>query len=155
MLNFDHNIGFWEKRQFFCRKLAKIAENCDHNIGPWSFSYWNIFHTLRKRARLGRALQFRNWVVLRTGLRSTDTLHPGGIRSQDPSGPLTTKIYVKHYLDNVGSAQNNVFQRTFWGRFNSRLCQCTLHNHLDMNVDRTPIAKFLKYISILFTFLLS
>jgi hypothetical protein len=31
---FDHNIGFWEKRQFFCRKLAKIAEKCDHNIDP-------------------------------------------------------------------------------------------------------------------------
>jgi hypothetical protein len=36
MQNFDHNIGFWEKRQFFCRKLAKIAENCDHNIDPWT-----------------------------------------------------------------------------------------------------------------------
>jgi hypothetical protein len=34
MHKFDHNIGFWEKRQFFRRKLAKIAENCDHNIGP-------------------------------------------------------------------------------------------------------------------------
>jgi hypothetical protein len=21
--------------QFFCRKLSKIAENCDQNIGPW------------------------------------------------------------------------------------------------------------------------
>jgi hypothetical protein len=31
---FDHNIGFREKRQFFRQKLAKIAENCDHNIGP-------------------------------------------------------------------------------------------------------------------------
>jgi hypothetical protein len=35
MQNFDHNIGFWEKRQFFRRKLSKIAENCDHNIDPW------------------------------------------------------------------------------------------------------------------------
>jgi hypothetical protein len=26
----DLNIGFWEKRQFVRRKLAKIAENCDH-----------------------------------------------------------------------------------------------------------------------------
>jgi hypothetical protein len=34
MRNFDHNIGFWEKRQFFRRKLSKIAENCDHNIDP-------------------------------------------------------------------------------------------------------------------------
>jgi hypothetical protein len=33
---FDHNIGFWEKRQLFRQKLAKIAENCDHNIDPWS-----------------------------------------------------------------------------------------------------------------------
>jgi hypothetical protein len=32
--NCHHNIGFWEKRQFFRRKLAKIAENCDHNIDP-------------------------------------------------------------------------------------------------------------------------
>jgi hypothetical protein len=30
MQNFNHNIGFWEKRQFFRRKLATIAENCDH-----------------------------------------------------------------------------------------------------------------------------
>jgi hypothetical protein len=35
MQNFDHNIGFREKRQFFRRKLAKIAENCDNNIDPW------------------------------------------------------------------------------------------------------------------------
>jgi hypothetical protein len=34
MQNFDHNIGCWEKRQFFRRKLSKIAENCDHNIDP-------------------------------------------------------------------------------------------------------------------------
>jgi hypothetical protein len=34
MQNFDHNNGFWEKRQFFRRKLSKIAENCDHNIDP-------------------------------------------------------------------------------------------------------------------------
>jgi hypothetical protein len=32
--NCDHNIGLWEKRQFFCRKWVKIAENCDHNIDP-------------------------------------------------------------------------------------------------------------------------
>jgi predicted amidophosphoribosyltransferase len=33
--NCDHNIGFWEKRQFCRRKLSKIAENCDHNIDSW------------------------------------------------------------------------------------------------------------------------
>jgi hypothetical protein len=38
MQNLDHNIGFCEKRQFFRRKLSKIAENCDHNIGPRSLS---------------------------------------------------------------------------------------------------------------------
>jgi hypothetical protein len=36
MQNFDRNIGFWEKRQFFRRKLSKIAENCDRNIDPWN-----------------------------------------------------------------------------------------------------------------------
>jgi hypothetical protein len=41
----DHNIGFKEKRQFFCRKVAKIAENCDHNIDPWSQSYDRELHT--------------------------------------------------------------------------------------------------------------
>jgi hypothetical protein len=34
MQNFGHNIVFWEKRHFFRRKLSKIEENCDHNIGP-------------------------------------------------------------------------------------------------------------------------
>jgi hypothetical protein len=24
----------FEKNAIFCRKLSKIAENCDHNIGP-------------------------------------------------------------------------------------------------------------------------
>jgi hypothetical protein len=37
--NCDHNIGFWEKRHFFRRKLAKIAENGDHNIDPRNQSY--------------------------------------------------------------------------------------------------------------------
>jgi hypothetical protein len=36
----DHNIGFREKRQFFRRKLGKIAENFDHNIDPWSLEWW-------------------------------------------------------------------------------------------------------------------
>jgi hypothetical protein len=43
MQNFDNNIGFWEKRQFFRRKLSKIGENCDHNIdprSPWRFTKW-------------------------------------------------------------------------------------------------------------------
>jgi hypothetical protein len=31
---FDLNIDFWEKRQFFRRKWAKISVNCDHNIDP-------------------------------------------------------------------------------------------------------------------------
>jgi hypothetical protein len=25
----------FEKNAIFCRKLSKIAENCDHNIDPW------------------------------------------------------------------------------------------------------------------------
>jgi hypothetical protein len=27
-------LFFWEKRQNFCRKFLKIAQNCDHNIDP-------------------------------------------------------------------------------------------------------------------------
>jgi hypothetical protein len=42
MQNFDRNIDFWEKRQFFRRKLSKIAENCDHNIDPWSPNPWML-----------------------------------------------------------------------------------------------------------------
>jgi hypothetical protein len=30
----DHNIDFWENRNFCVRKLLKIAENCDHYIDP-------------------------------------------------------------------------------------------------------------------------
>jgi hypothetical protein len=40
---FCHNIGFWEKRQSFRRKLSKIAENWDHNIDPCSM----IVHSVR------------------------------------------------------------------------------------------------------------
>jgi hypothetical protein len=36
MQKFGQNIGFWEKRQFFGRKLSKIVENRGHNIGPRS-----------------------------------------------------------------------------------------------------------------------
>jgi hypothetical protein len=43
MQKFDHNIGFWEKREFFRQKLAKIAENCDHNIDHWLLVK-RIFH---------------------------------------------------------------------------------------------------------------
>jgi hypothetical protein len=39
MQNFYHNIGFWEKRQFFRQNLSKIAENCDHNIDPVFLSH--------------------------------------------------------------------------------------------------------------------
>jgi hypothetical protein len=35
--NCDHYIGFLRKTPIFCRKLGKIAENCVHNIDPWSF----------------------------------------------------------------------------------------------------------------------
>jgi hypothetical protein len=28
----------FKKTASFCRKLAKIAENCDHNIDPWKDS---------------------------------------------------------------------------------------------------------------------
>jgi hypothetical protein len=33
MQKFDHNIGYWENA-ILSRKLAQIAENCDHNIDP-------------------------------------------------------------------------------------------------------------------------
>jgi hypothetical protein len=45
MQNFDHNIGFCEKRQFFRRKLSKIAENCDHNIDPRPYPFCRILAT--------------------------------------------------------------------------------------------------------------
>jgi hypothetical protein len=39
MQKLDHDIGLWEKCQFFRRKLSKIAENCDHNINPCNWCY--------------------------------------------------------------------------------------------------------------------
>jgi hypothetical protein len=32
--NSDHNIGLWEKRQFFRQNLSKVPENRDYNIDP-------------------------------------------------------------------------------------------------------------------------
>jgi hypothetical protein len=46
----DHNIGFWEKRQFFHRKLGKIAENYNHNIDPRS-GCWGNFFLVQKRIK--------------------------------------------------------------------------------------------------------
>jgi hypothetical protein len=43
MLKKYRNIGFLRKTRFFRRKLAIIAENCDHNIDPWGQSFWSIF----------------------------------------------------------------------------------------------------------------
>jgi hypothetical protein len=33
--NSNHDIGFTSKMPLFGRKLAKITQNCDHDIGPW------------------------------------------------------------------------------------------------------------------------
>jgi hypothetical protein len=44
----DHNIGFWGKLQFFRQKLAKIEENFDHYIDPWSPRLpWTRFHEMK------------------------------------------------------------------------------------------------------------
>jgi hypothetical protein len=37
-------VGFYEKRQFFRRKSAKIAKNCDHNTNPRFCAYWVIVY---------------------------------------------------------------------------------------------------------------
>jgi hypothetical protein len=39
----ENDIRFWEKRQFFRRKLAKITENCDQNIDPLDTKIKPIF----------------------------------------------------------------------------------------------------------------
>jgi hypothetical protein len=58
MQNFDRNINFREKRQFFLQKFSKIAENCDHNIDPrlgdfsphrQSFTLGSFFENYRSR----------------------------------------------------------------------------------------------------------
>jgi hypothetical protein len=36
---------FFEKNAIFCRKLSKIAENCDHNIDPCSFKKKISYHS--------------------------------------------------------------------------------------------------------------
>jgi hypothetical protein len=51
MQNFDHDIGSWEKRQFFRRKLAKIAENYDHNIDPRFGASWYYVHPIQAFVR--------------------------------------------------------------------------------------------------------
>jgi hypothetical protein len=69
MNKFYHNIGFWENRQFFCRKLAKIAENCDHNIDPRYQGVYFVFYVwfsiavsnLPRRKKIRWSLK---WLVL-------------------------------------------------------------------------------------------
>jgi hypothetical protein len=78
--NFDRIIGFWEKRQFFRRKLAKNAENCDHNIDPWSpcsrqgsglspkFGLRLLLHKPKARAQMGLGLGLGPWAQARAYL---------------------------------------------------------------------------------------
>jgi hypothetical protein len=56
MKTFDRNIGFRAKRNFFRRKLAKIAENSDHNIDPWKLTA--IISRTRKNGGKFRGVRF-------------------------------------------------------------------------------------------------
>jgi hypothetical protein len=49
MQKFYHNIGFWEKRQLFRRKMSKIAENRDHNIDPWRWTKFLYLSTVNAK----------------------------------------------------------------------------------------------------------
>jgi hypothetical protein len=40
------------KRQFFRRKLAQIAENCDHNIGPRSAKLGWVYTFVTKNSEV-------------------------------------------------------------------------------------------------------
>jgi hypothetical protein len=40
------------KTPFFRRKLSKIAENCDHNIDPWTWSPWQCLTVGHQKFRL-------------------------------------------------------------------------------------------------------
>jgi hypothetical protein len=50
----------YEKNAIFCRKLTKIAENCDHNIDPWSnwasklIKFWTSEFRAKKRSSKSR-----------------------------------------------------------------------------------------------------
>jgi hypothetical protein len=35
-------LVFEKNANFFRQKLAKIAENCDHNIDPWSRCFYHL-----------------------------------------------------------------------------------------------------------------
>jgi hypothetical protein len=50
---------FFEKNaNFFRRKLSKIAENCDHNIGPWKFVPLEILDwVVTKTAKFSKSVQ--------------------------------------------------------------------------------------------------
>jgi hypothetical protein len=66
-------LVFWEKRQFFHRKLAKMAGKCDHNIKPGiqrTQETWTSFVWKEKadKIELGSQVQelwlppqWRNW----------------------------------------------------------------------------------------------
>jgi hypothetical protein len=73
MQNFDHNIGFGEKRQFFRRKSSKIAENCDHNIDP----RWGEFSPIGSLCTLGSFFSStQNDNAMTTALQCINSLKP-------------------------------------------------------------------------------
>jgi hypothetical protein len=83
MQNFDRNIGFEKKRQFFRRKLSKIAENRDHNIDPRSLAVnllWNSWIQLsqQNRSAMNESLSinvFWLWGIAFRYMSHTESVH--------------------------------------------------------------------------------
>jgi hypothetical protein len=47
--NVSITLVFEKNANFVRRKLAKIADNCDHNIDPWSQSYDLVIYNYNTR----------------------------------------------------------------------------------------------------------
>jgi hypothetical protein len=78
MLKYCHDIGFWEKRQFFRRKLQKTS-NPDFKSEPFHFR-----RNVGRVAEIVPKLEIQVRTEISKYIKQTTTLYPGGIRSHDP-----------------------------------------------------------------------
>jgi hypothetical protein len=121
MQNINHNIGFWEKRQLFRRKLSKIAENCQKSP-KWAPVFRRVLpdlsHPLRrdithngKKSSKRRSRYHRNPRATIEEAKGTLFFSWSPPWTSRPRWPT----YVANFNDNIFQLKVNLIFLVNWG----------------------------------------